>query len=48
MTGLRLIGHRSRMAVLGELIDYISSHAHVWYATHADVAEYVKRNAPPD
>jgi hypothetical protein len=28
--------------VLEELIDYISGHAHVWYATHADIAAYVK------
>ena len=38
-----VIGHRSRIAVLEELIDYIRSHSDVWYATHAEIAEYVKR-----
>ena len=38
-----VIGHRSRMVVLEELIDYIRGHAGVWYATHAEIAEYVKR-----
>jgi hypothetical protein len=43
-----VIGHRSRMAVLEELIDHIDIHADVWYATHADIAAYVKRSAEPD
>jgi peptidoglycan-N-acetylglucosamine deacetylase len=44
-----VIGHRSRIAVLEELIDHISTYPNVWYATHADIAEYVKRSAsaPP-
>ncbi len=33
-----IIGHRSRMAVLEELIDYIAGHEGVWWATHADIA----------
>lgn len=34
-------GHRSRLVVLAELLDHIASHQGVWYATHAEVAEYV-------
>src|SRR5579859_6990145 len=41
-----VIGHRSRIVVLEELIDHIGSQANVWYATHAEIAEYVLRNAP--
>jgi peptidoglycan-N-acetylglucosamine deacetylase len=36
-----VIGHRSRMAVLRELLEHIDAHEGVWYATHAQVAEYV-------
>jgi hypothetical protein len=43
-----VIGHRSRMAVLEELIEYISSHANIWYATHAEVAAYVASVAGVD
>ena len=43
-----VIGHRSRIAVLEELLDHISSHADVWYATHADIARYVLRNGSAD
>jgi peptidoglycan-N-acetylglucosamine deacetylase len=35
-----VIGHRSRMAVLTELIDHIASRPGVWFATHAQVARY--------
>jgi peptidoglycan/xylan/chitin deacetylase (PgdA/CDA1 family) len=35
-----IIGHRSRLFVLAELIDYITSHD-VWFATHEQVARYV-------
>ena len=38
-------GHRSRVRILDELIRYIRSHAGVWFATHADVAQYCKDNA---
>ncbi|MQA98210.1 MAG: polysaccharide deacetylase family protein [Streptosporangiales bacterium] len=34
-------GHRSRMVILTELLDHIASHQDVWYATHAQIAEYV-------
>jgi peptidoglycan/xylan/chitin deacetylase (PgdA/CDA1 family) len=40
-----VIGHRSRMAVLAELVSHISSREGVWFATHAQVAEYVLANA---
>lgn len=38
-----IIGHRSRMAVLTELLDYIASHDGVWFATHAQVANHVTK-----
>jgi peptidoglycan-N-acetylglucosamine deacetylase len=38
-----IIGHRSRMMILEELIRHIRSHAGIWFATHADVARYVKQ-----
>lgn len=41
-----IIGHRSRMAILEELIDYIAGHHGIWWATHAAIAEYV-RTCPP-
>jgi peptidoglycan-N-acetylglucosamine deacetylase len=34
-----VIGHRSRMVVLTELIDHIASRPGVWFATHAEVAQ---------
>lgn len=40
-----IIGHRSRMSVLEELIRHIRSHQGVWFATHAQVAQYVKAQA---
>ncbi|HEY3607103.1 MAG TPA: polysaccharide deacetylase [Pseudonocardiaceae bacterium] len=36
-----VIGHRSRFAVLSELVDHIAGHPQVWFATHADIARYV-------
>jgi peptidoglycan-N-acetylglucosamine deacetylase len=36
-----VIGHRSRMAVLTELLDHIASRQGVWFATHVQVAQYV-------
>jgi peptidoglycan-N-acetylglucosamine deacetylase len=36
-----ITGHRSRMVILEELIEYIAGHKGVWWATHADVARYV-------
>jgi peptidoglycan-N-acetylglucosamine deacetylase len=37
-----IIGHRSRMAILEELLEYIAGHEGVWWATHAEVARYVR------
>jgi len=38
-------GHRSRIVVLEELIDYIQQHDGVWFATHLEAARYVKEQA---
>ncbi|MGQ4806808.1 4-deoxy-4-formamido-L-arabinose-phosphoundecaprenol deformylase ArnD [Candidatus Entotheonellaceae bacterium PAL068K] len=43
-----IIGHRSRMSVLDELVQHIRSQAHVWFATHEQVARYVKSVANLD
>ena len=40
-----VIGHRSRMAVLAELLDHIASRQGVWFATHAEVARYALAHA---
>jgi peptidoglycan-N-acetylglucosamine deacetylase len=40
-----IIGHRSRMSVLEELIQHMRSRAGVWFATHEDIARYVKSQA---
>jgi peptidoglycan-N-acetylglucosamine deacetylase len=40
-----IIGHRSRMSVLEELIQHMRSRAGVWFATHEDIARYVKVQA---
>lgn len=37
-----IIGHRSRMAILDELLHHMATHGDVWYATHAQIAEYVR------
>ena len=36
------IGHRSRIVVLKELIDYIASHDNVWFGTHEDAVRWVR------
>jgi peptidoglycan-N-acetylglucosamine deacetylase len=41
-----VIGHRSRLAMLEELIRYMRSLSGVWFATHADVAAFVMAQAP--
>ena len=33
-----IIGHRSRLSLVEELIEYIRGHDGVWFATHEDVA----------
>jgi peptidoglycan-N-acetylglucosamine deacetylase len=35
-----ITGHRSRMAMLDDLIGYIRSHEGVWFATHAQIADH--------
>lgn len=40
-----VIGHRSRIAVLSELIDHIASRQGVWFASHAQVAQHVLSHA---
>lgn len=40
-----VIGHRSRIAVLSELIDHIAARQGVWFATHAQVAQHVLSHA---
>ncbi len=37
-----VIGYRSRIWILEELIRYIQGHEKVWFATHADIARYAK------
>ena len=39
-----ITGHRSRMAVLERLIEHIRGHEGVWFATHAEIAQYCKDN----
>ena len=40
-----IIGHRSRISLLEELVEYMRGHPGVWFATHAEVAQYVKTEA---
>jgi len=40
-----VIGYRSRIWILDELIDHMRGHAGVWFATHADIARYAKANS---
>jgi len=42
-----VIGHRSRIAILDRLIAHMKSVPGVWFATHEQVAHYVKGNATP-
>jgi len=37
-----IIGHRSRMVVLGELLAHITSRPRVWFATHEAIARHVR------
>jgi peptidoglycan/xylan/chitin deacetylase (PgdA/CDA1 family) len=37
-----VIGHRSRMVVLTELLAYMSAFDDVWFATHAQIAEHAR------
>ncbi|WP_116198924.1 polysaccharide deacetylase family protein [Amycolatopsis circi] len=40
-----VIGHRSRIAILTELLEHIAAQDGVWFATHAQVAGYVSEIA---
>jgi peptidoglycan/xylan/chitin deacetylase (PgdA/CDA1 family) len=40
-----VIGHASRIQILEELIQYIRSHAGVWFGRHDEVARYCKEKA---
>ena len=42
-----IVGHRSRIVALEKLIAHIQAKGagRVWWATHADVAEYVRKEA---
>jgi len=39
-----IIGHRSRMSILEELVQHMRSRPGVWFATHEQIARYVKDN----
>jgi hypothetical protein len=41
----QIVGHRSRMAMLEKLVQYMRSRPGVWFATHEQVARHVKANA---
>jgi hypothetical protein len=40
-----IIGHRSRIAILAELLDHITGHDGVWFATHAQIVDHVLQEA---
>ena len=40
-----IIGHRSRIIILERLINHIQAKGDVWFATHQQIAEYVKEQA---
>ncbi|MDO9502104.1 polysaccharide deacetylase [Falsiroseomonas sp.] len=42
-----VIGHRSRIALLDRLVTRIKKHEGVWFATHAQVAQWCKDHAAP-
>ena len=44
----RISGHRSRVAMLEQLISYIRGHRGVWFATHEQVARFVKNTRTSD
>ena len=39
------IGHRSRLAILDALVEYMKGRGDIWFATHADVARHCLENA---
>ncbi|MFB0565229.1 MAG: polysaccharide deacetylase [Candidatus Aminicenantaceae bacterium] len=40
----KITGHRSRIIMLEKLVQHILSNKNVWFATHENIARYVKRN----
>jgi peptidoglycan/xylan/chitin deacetylase (PgdA/CDA1 family) len=40
----KYIGHRSRIIMLERLVQHIIDYKNVWFATHEDVARYVKKS----
>jgi hypothetical protein len=40
-----IIGHRSRLWVLDELLAEITASGPVWFATHAQVADHVRERS---
>jgi Polysaccharide deacetylase len=42
-----VIGHRSRLVVLRELLAHIAGHSDVWFATHAEIAELARAQLQP-
>ena len=43
-----IIGHRSRIVILRDLIDYMQLKSDVWFATHKDIANYCLEQAGPN
>jgi hypothetical protein len=41
-----VIGHRSRISMLEKLAEHMRSRSGVWFATHEQVARYVKERKP--
>lgn len=41
----QVIGHRYRMAMMDRLVTYMKSKPGVWFATHEEIARYVKEQA---
>jgi hypothetical protein len=41
-----VIGYRSRIWILDQLIEYALSKRDVWFGTHAEVASWVRNNSP--
>jgi hypothetical protein len=41
-----VIGHRSRIGILERLVEHMRSRSGVWFATHEQVARYVKEQKP--
>jgi peptidoglycan/xylan/chitin deacetylase (PgdA/CDA1 family) len=40
-----VIGHRSRIALLDRLVSHIAAQGKIWFATHAQIAQYCKETA---